>query len=394
MSPGLDPSRSDQTFTEIHLKAKGIINPDLSPSDPGETAADTLTRIRHMLTQPRRPLYYDLDSAPGATGSSPILNLPTGRDDAGGVMPEVFDISYTTPTTLEVSWGCVVKIVDCRDGEAYKRPLSLRWEDTIEFDRTWKATYRRVGHLIVSSLDPVAVDQMRRTIVAPTIAPGFARESAHYTLSKDGLRCDFVFVDGQIRWSPPYPCVDLDIVQQETSPNLGGMRKGDIHVHVRGVVNANPADLYYWAVTAGMTRLVASHPLGVATGKIPGSTIFRTKESKDGVDAEFSLSYKVPPSRATAGVGVIARGLAAARVRTTPIGWLGYGTTPASTTNTYAGPGPAAGYAPFATPGVPLIPGKADGSLTAPSIGLFAALLGDPCGSPVPVQPYASRSVP
>jgi len=382
MGSSLDPSNSDQTFTTIHLKAKGIINLALSPAIPADgDAGATLARIRHLLTTPRCPLYYDLTSPPGAAGPNPVLNIPTGRDDANGPFPDpmgALDVTYTTPSTLEVAWGVTVRLRDC-DGQGSAAPLSLRWEDTIQFDNTWKATYRRTGTLIVSSLDPRAIDVYRRNNLAPAVPPGFARESASYTISRDGLRCDFVFVDGQIRYAPPYPCIDLDIVQQENSPNLGGMRKGEIHVRVRGVVNANPADMYYWAVAAGMTRLFASYPLGAATGKIPGSTVFRLNERKDAVEADFSISYKVPPTAAVAALGRLA-GLGP-RARVTPLPWLGFATTPASPFNLYSGPGPAAGYAPFADPTSPLSPGPADGKMLAPAVSLFAALLRDPCGS-------------
>lgn len=384
-SPGLDPSNSDQLFTSITIKAQAVINLDLAPALVADgDAGGTLARIRHMLTQPRMKMYYDLTSPTGQTGPNPIINLPSGRDDAGGPMPDpdAFSAVYTTPSTILVSWSCTVKLRDC--GVQISAPISLRWQDTIEFNNKWKATYRRVGVMIVSSLDSTSVDRYRASSVAPLVPPGFARESASYTISKDGLRCDFSFVDGQVRWVPPYPCVDLDITQQENAPSLGGVAKGEIHVRVGGVISANPADMYYWSVVAAMTRLNASRPLGNGP-KFIGATVFRLMERKDAVDAEFSVSYKATTT-ATSGARVRIPGVIRPVVLPP---WVGFGTTPRSQFNQYPGPGPQAGYAQFADPVGSLSPGPADGKGTATAISLFAALLQDPCGSRLKVQPNA-----
>jgi len=404
MSPGMDPSSSDQLYTTIRLKVRAYLNIAALPSnysiDQGNVA-NTLTRIRHYLTQPRAPLYYDLTSAPGTVGAAPIINLPDGRDDANGPLPDpdAFSVTYTTPATLEVTWACTVKLRDC--GFALtSTPLSLRWEDTIEFDRYWKATYRRVGTIIISSRSTISLDQYRRTVLAPTVAPGFAREAAHYTVSRDGLRCDFAFVDGQIRYAPPYPAVDMDVVQQESLPLLGAMRKGQINVSMRGMIHANPVDLQNLCTQVAFARLNASNPLA-SSGKVIGTAVFRSAEAKDSVQADFTVSYSVAPdsktkgqntvSTATWASGLIGLGIAYLAGRPTQQGkatdqvpilpWVGYGTSPTSPSN-------AIGFAKWADPSG-AINGPSDGVMLAPAIKLFAALLSDPCGVDLKTDPAA-----
>jgi len=406
-APGMDPSNSDQLYTVIRLKVRAYLNPQLLPStliDAG-SVANTYTRIRHYLTQPRAPLYYDLTSAPGATGAAPMINLPDGRDDANGPIPDpdAFSVTYTTPQTLEVSWAVTVKLRDC--GFALtSTPLSLRWEDTMEFDNYWKATYRRTGTIIISSRSTISLDQYRRTVLAPTVAPGFAREAAYYTVSRDGLRCDFAFVDGQIRYAPPYPAIDMDITQQESLPLLGGVRKGQINVAVRGIISANPADLESICMQVAFSRMNAARPLS-AGGRSVGTGLFRTAESKDSVQADFTLDYTVQPATTKTsnkvpqffkwivpGVGnVLDSGLAAIAAPPTQQGkatnqtpilpWVGWGTTPASVNNQL-------GFANWANP-TGAITGPSDGVMLAPAIKLFAALLNDPCGTAMSTDPAA-----
>lgn len=407
--PGMDPSNSDQLYTVMRLKIRSYLNPQLLPAAliDGSNVANTYTRIRHYLTQPRLPLYYDLTSAPGATGLSPMINLPSGRDDANGPIPDqdAFSVVYTTPQTLEITWGCTVKLRDCAFGAS--EPLSLRWEDTIEFDRYWKATSRRVGTLILSSRSTVSIDSYRRSTLAPVVPPGFAREAAHYTVSRDGLRCDFAFVDGQIRYAPPYPAVDMDIVQQESLPFLGGVRKGQINVSMKGIISANPVDLQNQCMAVAYSRLNASNPFTTDTGKVIGNAVFRTAEAKDGIQADFSISYKVTPPKTTQdkivnaikdwgsslpGIGQVFgdgvtyfQGLLSQQGKPTdktPVfPWVGFGTTPISALN----PMGQAGWANQAG----ATTGPADGVLLAPAVKLFAALLSDPCGMALSSQPDA-----
>ena len=438
MGPVKDPSGTDQTLTEIRLRVRSLLNVALLPASvsSGDTsAAGILARVRHMLTQPRADLYYDLNSLPGgpfpANGADPIINIPAGRDDGTGPWPDVdaFRAEYTTPDTIEVSWGCSVRLLDCALGNP-DAPLSLRWEDSISWDETWKATYRRSGTCIISSRDVNKIDDYRRNTISPPVAPGFRRKTADYTCSRDGLRCDFVFVDEQIRYAPPYPAVRMRLTQSETFPMIGGMKNGEVFVGLVGIQNADVIDLARWAIAITKARIWAANPLN-AEGKVLGNTVVQTDESDDGVSVNCSSTYKVTPTGAQQkeagggsfwrgagaggaigagvgtiipGVGTVFGGIAGALIgggvsilrgpdnapptqqgqdpsKTPFFPWIGAGTTPANANN----PG---GWAGWADPGGQVV-GPADGVGLAPAVGIFAAVLNDPCGAALYANPNA-----
>jgi hypothetical protein len=165
LGPGKDPSGSDQLYTRVYFSVRTVLTPGVDPALPGETPDACVTRIRHMLTQPRKQLYYDLTSLPGQAGPNPQYNL--SLDDANGPWPDeqAIVVRYTTPGTLEIAWACTLCIRDC--GSVYTdRPLSLRWSDEVSFDEAFRATYHRTGHLIVSSLSTISVDEYRRNNLA------------------------------------------------------------------------------------------------------------------------------------------------------------------------------------------------------------------------------------
>lgn len=430
--PGMDKANADQLYTVIRLKVRGIINMQVYPAvsvsqlagltDPSQV----LAYIRHKLTAPRKPLYYDLNSLPGQRGGSPIIDIPTGRDDANGPIPDpdAFSAVYTTEKTIEVTWAVTVKLRDCRAGGGDANvPLSLRWEDSIEFDKYWKATYKRQGTLVLSSLSNVSIDTWRRYGLAPSVAPGFAREQASYAISSDGLRCDFQFVDGQIRYAPPAPIVDMDITQSESLPTLDGMKFGEVVVNLRGVIDALPTTLQDWAFEISFARMNAAHPLATE-GRAIAEVLFSTRETKDSIEASCAIKYRIPPNQNAqtvirnkgaawgaiiggaaaglrygirggligaaigTGVGAIVGGLTAPSAEGQPtkegrpttrhpfLPWVGFGT---------GAPQPEfpTGYARWANP-YGSINGPTSGIGLAGAVGLYAALLADPCGGAVP----------
>lgn len=433
----MDPSGSDQKFTVIKLRVRAQLNPALYPNlnFDNKDPAFVLAHIRHYMTLPRQPLYYDLLSPPYQTLGPAIIDLPDGRDDAGGPIPDpdAFNATYTTPTNIEISWSVTVKLRDCDNAPDYM-PLSFRWETGIEFDKYWKATYRQTGYVLFSSRSAITPDSFRRLNLAPQVLPGFAREQAHYKVSADGLRADFEFVDGQIKYAPPYPVVDMDIVQSESFPLPGGMRVGEITVYMKGLFNATPMDLEFWCFVVAWGRMQAADPLmDRKRGRILGQAVFSTHEAKDSLDATFTISYKVDPLStselrtsaaesnwpswivsagqyignqinspgpgAGAGQGGVQGGLLAGAARDAldqitqqgritsrnqPFPWVGHGTSPKL--------GDISSFRNWAVPGG-IMGGPPQGLPLADSVILFAAALRDPCGGQMPVMPNAQQIV-
>ena len=268
-----------------------------------------------MLTAPRKPMYYDFISIPGQKlqGSSPapVINIADGMDDANGPWPdaEAFKLTQVTPDCLEVVWACTVRITDCSpqanlNGIAARptEPLSTRWEDSVSFDETWKMTYKRVGSAVVSSRSDFSIDSWRRAgNFAPPVLAGFHRKRAEYAISKDGLRCDFMFLDEQMRYSPPYPAVEMDLTQSESYKTVGGVRHGEVSVSLVGVQNANVQLLAEWAHVIMWTRIAAANPGFGPSATVLGEAVMSTRETTTGVVATCTAKYMIPPKEISKG---------------------------------------------------------------------------------------------
>lgn len=430
--PVKDPSGSDQLYTRITIKARTILNIQYLPATVADANGDAgaiLARVRHYLTQPRAPMYYDISSPPGPAGrifgagnGQALINLPGGRDDANGPWPdpEAISVVYTTPETLEIQWACTVHLLDCNQESLFngsQNPISIRWEDSLTWDETWRATFQRQGVCIIGSRGRYTIDWFRRYRINLIVPAGFRRTGAKYLVSKDGLRCDFTFTDTQIRFAPPMPAVKMKIVQSETAPTQGGMKKGAVSVELVGLQNANVRDLANWALIIMKARVWASNKL-IFQGIVPGVMNLQTTETQDDVSVQATCSYKVNPSnqRQTSTIaakknwGTIIAGSVVAGpflavpvlaggalltpsadkqptqqvtdpISNSPWPWVGYGTSPTSPENPI-------GFAPWANPYASIQPPN-QGVGMSEAVSLFAALLQDPCGrglQPVPNQ--------
>ena len=319
--PVKDPSGTDQLFTKITLVVDGLIYASSSIANstvPVETqdfvagsspVSAAAARIRHMLTAPRKPLYYDVTTPSAATGAVPtvpnvpLINVQNPPDDNNGPWPDpdAFRINYVTQNTFEITWACTTWLTDCGPGESAAAPLSLRWEDSISYDKYWKATWQRTGTLIISARDPRSIDAYRRTTVIPGVPPGFRRVRSHYTMSKDNLRCDFTFTDEQMRYRPPYPVMDMDIVQSESFPLINGMRHGEVFINLKGVQTANPRDLVMWAIVILRARIFAARPFIGASKTVLGDAVIKTRETETSVEVSATARYKIPPRKERGG---------------------------------------------------------------------------------------------
>jgi hypothetical protein len=407
MGPVKDPSGSDQLYTEITLAVESILNVALLPAKVTDgSVGNVLTSIRHYLTQPRAAFYYDLTSIPGNQGNAPVINIPDGRDDGTGPWPDEkgFSVTYTTPDTLKVKWSCTVKIRDCGDPNLISTPLSLRWEDSIGWDATGRATYTRNGTCILSSKSDQTIDWYRRNKLAPPTPFGFRRASSKFTISRDYLRCDFTVVDEQIRFAPPANAVKMKITQSESAP-IGPIRRGQVTVTLTGLQNSSVLDLSRWALLIMTARVQAAGPLvaGVnGSTSILGVVALQTDEDTDNVDVVASCTYKTDPGkgRQIGLVGGIAQAWVAAAnalqiagpfPRRTQQGlppglpkfpWVGVGTSGASQYN-------PTGFASWANP-TAAISGPVDGVGLAQAVTMFGALLNDPCGAELRAAPDAA----
>lgn len=440
--PVMDPSRSDEMLIKIRLEAEGLVTYDdalpLVASIPGgtPTAETVLKYIRHRLCQPRQALIYDTEIGPASPATrNSLINIPGGRDHAGGPFPDdaAIDVQITTQGCFWIKFAVETYIRECNQlftgTEKVDEPLSIRWEESIEFTETFQAVLTRTGTAVISSLSSISIDTVRRSWVTPAIPAGFGRKTARYMMSRDGLRCDFQFVDEQLQFAPPAPATHMQLVQsEETAPTGVGLRTGTISCNVTGALGADPKALQQIAAQVVNFRLGRSAPSRTTGGLIIGATKFATTETRDGVSVVLVRTYKTgvrnttPTPRgvrgwvaggaagATAGAalggglpGAVIGGVIGAiagnfwdvpPTPTTPAGvasslpnnfeWVGAGTTSRD------------GYQPWAsnstTAPTGIVGTAADGLGLARAVKFFAALLRDPCGNVVETTPFAEPS--
>ena len=405
IGPVMDPSGSDELYLKFRLEAEGVIayefKGDINPGRGTSSDEYFLKYIRHLLCQPRKPLYYDTELGQGGQGASDLpgpnalINIPTGRDDAGGPFPDpvAIDVQYTTGRVIVVKFAVETYVRECDPNTRTRvtTPLSIRWEEGLEFTDQFQAILTRRGTAILSSLGAINPDTLRRYWVTPDIPRGFARRTARYQMSRDGLRCDFEFVDEQLRFAPPFPATDVELVQnEETGPTGVGYREGYVTVRVTGNTQADPVALQTIASQVASLRLRAAFPERSGTGLIIGATKFQTVETRSSVSVVLSRTYRV---RMRTGLiaGPIEVGMSPDPTgpdRYIPVnfGWVGYGTTRRTGYATWASPTPSAPTGVIGT--------TPDGFGMARAVGFYAALLRDPCGEAMEVTPDAGETIP
>lgn len=443
--PVMDPSRSDEMCIKIRLEAEGLVTYDSAlPLVPAgsigggtPTAETVLKYIRHRLCQPRQELIYDTEIGPAsATSRNTLINIVGGRDHAGGPFPDdaAIDVQLTTEGCFWIKFAVETYIRECNQlftgVESVSEPLSIRWEESIEFTETFQCVLTRTGTAVISSLSTISIDTVRRSWVTPAIPYGFGRKTARYMMSRDGLRCDFQFVDEQLQFAPPAPATHMQIVQsEETAPTGVGLRTGTISCNVVGALGADPKALQQIAAQVVNFRLGRSAPARSTTGLILGATKFATTETRDGVSVVLVRTYKTgvrndtPTPRGVRGwvAGGLAGGAAGAAIAgpagaaiggvlgaaagalwdvppasAAPAGvvpslpnnfeWVGAGTTVRD------------GYQPWASPAnrTPsgIVGTSPSGLGWARAVGFFAAVLRDPCGDTMLTTPLAGPSRP
>ena len=381
--PARDPSGTDQLYTRIRIEVRAVLNAGLNPSlGASDTPARQIPRIRHMLTAPRRALYYAAGGSPGGA----VIDLPAGRDDHTGPWPDApaLTVTHVTEATYVVTFAVVVCLTDC--GTAPPEYLSNRWQESINYDANWHATRRVVGTLITSGRAPGSPDDLR-LLVTPGVPPGFRRESADYQLSEDGLTVRYTFADRQLAKVPPFPATTMRGRQVETTPMPGGKRKGEIQLSLTGPPTVNPRDLLGVAIRVAMARAYhVGFTVSEKSGRIlVGGSIAESLDD-DKNEVSLHLQWDIPPARSRD------RGLQEAVLSNTPPGTPGRGSGEPYTVDARSPltGRPAASTGMFASwVGRPLSGSDPAGSVAPPLRGigpaayirLVAAALKDPCGA-------------
>lgn len=293
-SPAFDPSNTDQLFTKISIHTLTTVTPGILPAIGGEQPGDTVARLRHLLTAPRRPFTF----SPGGAGLQ--IDLPGGLDDNNGPKPTVFSIQPGLTTgSFIVSWGVEICLVDCGSSQP-PSDLSIRYRQVFSMDRNWAATVRTDGRLIISSRSTIAGDALRG-LVTPSLSAGFRRETAEYGMEPSGLVWGFAFSDKQLHHLPPFPALELKGGQIESIPLRGGLRKGELVLSLNGAPGTSAVDLLQVGVRLALARINVSNPFSTKDNKIMmgGSIRESLDDDRTGVDLRFEWNLRPPTKRIT-----------------------------------------------------------------------------------------------
>lgn len=260
MKPEWTPDHADYLGTTITIGVTSTLSAATSGVLlAGETLGDAQGRIRHMLEQPRKELYYSNDGE-----VYHITQTGAHRDVRNGPHPEVLSVVRTVgDETLIVQFRVQFTVHQCHGkSEASLAPfLSHRYENTVEIDEDHRTTRVRTGTIEIPggwNLDPDAF----RFVAACPIPLGFRRLNSRYTVRSDGLALLYEFRDQEDFCLPPNGATRFEPIVRFTSAMPGAIFFCDVTVKLAGNKKASLYQLavnglrYAWTVLqkSGVTR--------------------------------------------------------------------------------------------------------------------------------------------
>jgi hypothetical protein len=198
--PVYDQSGIDLLYVRHTINVEAVVafdpaRPD-KPALPGETPADTMARIEHELSLPRRPFLYEV-------GGKPVLQS-NGLDPAGGPKPTPPQIIGVTGESFIIRFQVEVCTNDC-PGAHGNKPVwsSLRWTQEHSVDERNLSTITTTGRMVGNAdmLRGRSLDDFRGACTPP-VPNNFSRKSKYF-MQADGLALDFAFTDTELELTPP-----------------------------------------------------------------------------------------------------------------------------------------------------------------------------------------------
>ena len=230
----------------------------------GTSVADIISIIRPKLLTPRKTLSVKLNGSElipaRATGS------PADVDAQNGPQPQSLTLSAITDTSILCTYRIVAHYWEKHNNNdappvnAEGSPiLSNRWEENVEIDAHNYTTRRRTGTCILRSDNAHArvVDQMRTSMAVVGVPPGFLRQGANYTVSRDGLRLSYSVTDKEVYQKPPSPAFSADGTYEESVSKFNTLRYGVCNVTLRGSKTTSQTDLINTAIDVAFLKINA-----------------------------------------------------------------------------------------------------------------------------------------
>lgn len=295
----MDPSNTNVMYTRHTLQIRGILYPGIAPSRTGETAWDCFNRIRHEFARNRRPLLY-------AQNKKVVIEIATGDIDCeNGPKAISFDPVLITQESVTVIFTVIVCTVDCSASTASRRGWSSNtWTETEDYNKTGLCTLTTHGTLIVAGDLRRSPDQFRH-IMAPRIRNGYQRERSSYTLSPDGLRMEYTFVDQEFDVSPPYGALDARGVFMIIRAGARWMAQCTVSLH--GKKSVPKQNLMVLAAEIVFSKLRSVAPPQVSSGGLRQEPVtthayFKEQLYENAVEISFQCSI-LPETLGTARSG-------------------------------------------------------------------------------------------
>lgn len=250
--PILSEDGTEYMWTKFTLSVQGVMGANYAPSTPGESAAETMARVRHDLEQPRGNLQFSVDGK--------LLIDSSGTDVAGG--PRVKDCKLTHIAgsgSIIYNFTVEVCLVECPAGT---QPLyaSHRYSEAVSIDENFYTTRTRTGKVIVraSLATPTTGDpnpDTLRKLVAAECPAGFKRIKQEWTLASDGLSETYTLVDQEQYLQPPGPATRASGKYIQSSPHLGLQRFIEVQVSLEGPKNADKGALITAAIQMAVSKI-------------------------------------------------------------------------------------------------------------------------------------------
>lgn len=221
---------------------------------------DLVTFLRTQLSMPRLVLQISvggevvLEVAPAhdPPGRSPY------RDADNGPKPKLLSFTRLIGDTVHVAWQVEVAVPsDCVEPLARQQGggivISNRWSIEEQLDDKFFTTRTIRGRLRISH--PTVPAESARQIVVPPLEQGFRRDSIQFTVSANGLDCDFEVTDKQVHTAAPSPAVRMDVTHTEVT-NDGINWITDLNIRLEGAPHTPKKQLVTRALQIVLDRML------------------------------------------------------------------------------------------------------------------------------------------
>jgi hypothetical protein len=238
---------TEYLYTRRFVHVEAVVSSSLLPALAGESSTQTMARIKHLLEQPRKQLWFfvgrDLlfqspgpQPLPGAVDSNGNPLPPVIADAKWGPFPRHCTINRIGGTeSYNIDYAIETFVQEC-PGQSPENPppayLSHRWRESISIDEKAYSRRTRTGKIVTRSdfyTNPDAI----RGVVTPRLLPGFRRVTSEYVLQEDGLAMQYTFVDQEVYLMPPAPAFKAEGEYIE-SVQEGAIRFGECRVRLEG----------------------------------------------------------------------------------------------------------------------------------------------------------------